>query len=123
MWQVRGRYANEEPAGVAILPEAFAARRFFQWSPGAGTFSLATPAAGAICDGATLTLDGGKVRGVVLRLPGQPVKVESGGAFAAGVELQCDSSGRAIALGAGVRLARSLEASGGSGEFVWCTFA
>ena len=75
-----------------------------------------TPAAGAAAFGVTrssassgdsITVD---VAGVVA--------VETGGVFAAGVEVQCDSSGRVVEASSGVTLGIALQASTGSGQFV-----
>lgn len=54
---------------------------------------------------------------------GQPVLVETGGAFASGANLQSDASGRAISYSSGPVVLRALEASSGSGFIVWAVFA
>ena len=46
------------------------------------------------------------------------VVVETGGVFSAGVELQCDSSGRVVTASGGTVLGVALQASTGSGQFV-----
>ncbi len=51
-----------------------------------------------------------------LAVPGLPVQVESGGAFASGATLQSDASGRAITWASGPKVARALEAATAAGR-------
>ena len=59
----------------------------------------------------------------LLACPGQPFKVESGGAYSAGVALKTDANGKAVAQGgSGTIVATSLEAAGAAGEIRWAVF-
>ncbi|HEX5181476.1 MAG TPA: capsid cement protein [Gemmatimonadaceae bacterium] len=57
-----------------------------------------------------------------LAVPGLPVQVESGAAFASGATLQSDSTGRAITWASGPKLARALEAASAAGQIKWVVF-
>lgn len=74
------------------------------------------PAAGVYCPGvANDNFDAGELAGV--NFAGIDV-VEAGAAVAAGAEVQCDASGRAITLAAGVGLGRALDAATAAGELI-----
>lgn len=105
--------------------------RLFRWSNG-------TPGSAALCgsgvgaDGVTMPNSAQYVSGVLtpqdpsfgyLATRGLPVRVESGGAFAAGANLQSDGIGRAIGYSTGPVVLRALQAASGAGEVVWAVFA
>jgi len=95
---------------ISIPATATLTKRRFATSAGA------VPAAGAWCPGITeLDCDIGlqatvNTHGVIL--------VEAGAAVALDAQVQCDASGRAITLGAGVALARALDAAAAAGDVI-----
>lgn len=80
----------------------------------------AVPAAGAACIGVTRTSAAAAGDRVPVDVIGTAI-VETGAAVAAGAAIECDSSGRAITLASGVKLARMAPgqaAAAGAGELV-----
>jgi hypothetical protein len=97
-------------ASISILAAvALAPRRFVTT---AGT----VPASGVYCPGvANGSFDAGEYAGVDTH---GVVLVEAGAAVAVDAAVQCDASGRAITLAAGVSLGRALDAATAAGDFI-----
>jgi hypothetical protein len=95
---------------MSVLAAAALTKHRFATSAGA------VPAAGAFCPGvANANYDAGEQAGLDFE---GIVIVESGAAVAADAAIQCDASGRAITLAAGVNLGRTLDAATGAGELI-----
>jgi hypothetical protein len=97
-------------AAMSVLATAALTRDRFATTAGA------VPAAGAFCPGvANANYDIGEQAGLSTH---GIVVVEAGAAVAADAAIQCDASGRAITLAAGVNLGRALDAATAAGEFI-----
>jgi hypothetical protein len=119
-------------APSATLGASLAQHRFFRFANG-------TPGAAALCstglaaDGVTHenqlqydasnNLVASSPTSGYLAMRGLPVVVESGGAVAAGANVQSDSTGRAVTAAGGVVIGRALSATGGAGQTLWVCFA
>lgn len=80
------------------------------------TTAGAVPASGAFCPGvANANYDIGEQAGLSTH---GIVVVEAGAAVAADAAIQCDASGRAITLAAGVNLGRALDAATAAGDLI-----
>lgn len=81
-----------------------------------GTPTVNVPGAGDPCYGVAAQ-DAPINTAVMVYRSSTILPVESGAAFAAGAELQCDASGRVITLAAGVKVGIAHQAAGAAGEF------
>lgn len=97
-------------ATISVLATAaLTARRF-------ATTAGAVPAAGVFCPGvANDNFDIGEQAGLVTH---GIMVVEAGAAVAVDAAIQCDASGRAITLAAGVNLGRALDAATAAGDLI-----
>lgn len=97
-------------ATISVLAAAALSKHRFATSAGA------VPASGAWCPGvANTSYDAGEQAGLDTH---GIVLVEAGAPVAADAAIQCDASGRAITLAAGVQLGRTLDAAAAAGDLI-----
>lgn len=121
---------NEDSGAAPALIDLGAtptARRFVRFAGVPPAAALCT--SGADADAVTLAqADRGDGSGLqnqdegCLAVPGLPVQVESGAAFASSATLQSDGTGCAITWASGAKVARALQAATAAGQVVWVVF-
>lgn len=122
--------ANSQCGEIATGTAGASVHRFFVWTSGNGyidgNMSTGYPSAGGdvhgvILDGVHSVLSFG-VNIPLYAVPGMPARVEAGGAFGVGQLLETDATGRAVAHGTGIVVARALQSAAGAGSVVGVVF-